>query len=386
MPTDSRTANRNYKKPSTANTVAEDFARHIDAMDAIDADVAVLYTGMAGKAETVHTHTIAQVTGLQTALDGKQNSGSTSALDDLTDVNAPAPANNQVLKRIGNIWAPGSVASSEVTGLDAAIDAKINALVAGAPAALDTLDELAAAIGDNTNYAASVTASLGNRLRVDAAQGLTAPQQAQARDNLGLGTMATQATGAFVSVSTGGTVVGVVRLAEGDNGGGLIFQNGAASNSGYIEFYKSNVRLGYFGYADAISFNLVTEQGRGLSISSPWARLNGRNIQVGVQSPQFMAASSGLVQWAHGLGVEPLNVQVYYVCTVAGNGYAVGDRILATSFANNGNSGPSMAVKKSATLVEIKFCLNALEGPRWTDGATILVGFANFQVIITATV
>jgi hypothetical protein len=54
----------------------------------------------------------------------------------------------------------------------------------GAPTALDTLDELANALGDDANFAATVTNSLANRVRVDAAQGLTSPQQAQARSNI----------------------------------------------------------------------------------------------------------------------------------------------------------------------------------------------------------
>ncbi len=54
----------------------------------------------------------------------------------------------------------------------------------GAPTALDTLDELANALGDDANFAATVTNSLANRLRVEAPQGLTAPQQAQARANI----------------------------------------------------------------------------------------------------------------------------------------------------------------------------------------------------------
>lgn len=61
-------------------------------------------------------------------------------------------------------------------------------LAASAPAALDTLDELAAALGDDPNFAASTAAALGNRVRVDAAQALTAPQQAQARANIAAGT------------------------------------------------------------------------------------------------------------------------------------------------------------------------------------------------------
>ena len=62
---------------------------------------------------------------------------------------------------------------SEVSGLQSALNAKatpaditaaINNLVNGAPAALNTLNELAAAIGDNASYAASVTSALGNKV------------------------------------------------------------------------------------------------------------------------------------------------------------------------------------------------------------------------------
>ena len=42
---------------------------------------------------------------------------------------------------------------------------QVNAILTGAPAALNTLDELAAALGDDANFAASVTTSLG--LKVD---------------------------------------------------------------------------------------------------------------------------------------------------------------------------------------------------------------------------
>lgn len=62
---------------------------------------------------------------------------------------------------------------------------KTEILGAGVPAALDTLDELAAALGDDANYAASTTTALANRVRVDAAQAFTAPQQAQGRTNIG---------------------------------------------------------------------------------------------------------------------------------------------------------------------------------------------------------
>ena len=49
--------------------------------------------------------------------------------------------------------------------------AQVNAILAGAPAALNTLDELAAALGDDANFASTVTTSLG--LKVDSLTPIT---------------------------------------------------------------------------------------------------------------------------------------------------------------------------------------------------------------------
>lgn len=71
--------------------------------------------------------------------------------------------------------------------IDQEITDAVNALVDGAPGALNTLNELAAAVDDNASFASSVTSALGNRLRVDSAQGLSSPQQLQGCQNLGVG-------------------------------------------------------------------------------------------------------------------------------------------------------------------------------------------------------
>jgi len=49
------------------------------------------------------------------------------------------------------------------TKVDSEITASLNSILAGAPAALDTLNELAAAIGDDATYAASITAALATK-------------------------------------------------------------------------------------------------------------------------------------------------------------------------------------------------------------------------------
>ena len=74
--------------------------------------------------------------------------------------------------------------SSKMT---AEISSAVAALVNGASATLDTLNELAVALGNDANFSATVTSALANRLRVDAAQTLNAAQQLQACSNLGIG-------------------------------------------------------------------------------------------------------------------------------------------------------------------------------------------------------
>ena len=60
-------------------------------------------------------------------------------------------------------------------------------LTDGASTALDTLAELAAALGNDPNYAATIATELGNRVRYDAPQTLTTAQQLQACTNIGVG-------------------------------------------------------------------------------------------------------------------------------------------------------------------------------------------------------
>ena len=71
---------------------------------------------------------------------------------------------------------------------DAIADARAalkNELTNGAGAALDTLAELANALGNDPSFAATIAGEIATRVRYDAAQALSAPQQAQARNNIG---------------------------------------------------------------------------------------------------------------------------------------------------------------------------------------------------------
>jgi hypothetical protein len=72
-----------------------------------------------------------------------------------------------------------------INKISSELAAAVAALVASAPSALNTLDELANALGDDANFATTIATALGNRVRTDtAAQGLNGTQQTNARTNI----------------------------------------------------------------------------------------------------------------------------------------------------------------------------------------------------------
>jgi hypothetical protein len=145
-------------------------------------------SGLGTKADTAHSHAISDVTGLQTALDGKAALASPA----LSGV-PTAPT------------APGGTSTTQIA-TTAFVAAAVSALIDGAPGALDTLNELAAALGDDADFATTLTNGLAEKL-AKGANLADLTDAAAARSNLGLATMAMQAA-SNVTI-TGGTLDGV---------------------------------------------------------------------------------------------------------------------------------------------------------------------------------
>ena len=82
------------------------------------------------------------------------------------------------------------------------VSTQVANLVASAPSALNTLDELAAALGDDANFASTVTTSIGTKLtKTSNLSDLS--NAATARTNLGLGTAATTNATAYATSAQG---------------------------------------------------------------------------------------------------------------------------------------------------------------------------------------
>jgi hypothetical protein len=161
-------------------------------VDAADMADAVAWTGITGKptsfTPSAHSHAIVDITGLQGALDAKSPLASPTFTGTPTTPTAASGTNTT------------QIAST------AFVQAAISTLIDGAPGALDTLNELAAALGDDANFASTVTNGLADKL-AKASNLADLTNVATARTNLGLGSMAQQASN-NVAI-TGGSIDGI---------------------------------------------------------------------------------------------------------------------------------------------------------------------------------
>lgn len=155
------------------------------------ADAAVARTALGATTVGANVFTAADAAAARTAIGaGTSNLAlGTTASTAKAGNYQPTAANISDATAVGRSVLTASNAAAARTALEvlspAEVDTRINAIVGSAPAALDTLAELADALGGDANFSATVTTALSNRVRVDSAQSFTAPQQAQARTNIG---------------------------------------------------------------------------------------------------------------------------------------------------------------------------------------------------------
>lgn len=149
---------------------------------------------------------------LRTLIDG--NAGNLAGLNTTQKANLVAAVNELKagLDALANATSINDTSTTTATTwssskINTQITSAINGVLSGAPAALDTLNELATALGNDANFAGTITTALGLRVRVDTAlQGLTGTQQSNARTNIDAasGTGVGDTTTNFVTVFEAG--------------------------------------------------------------------------------------------------------------------------------------------------------------------------------------
>ena len=85
------------------------------------------------------------------------------------------------------------------TKIKESITTAISELVNGSDSALDTLKELANALGNDANFAATLAEQMGKRVRVDESQMFTADEKLTACTNIGIGNPDTDFVAAYTT-------------------------------------------------------------------------------------------------------------------------------------------------------------------------------------------
>ncbi len=196
----------------------------------------------------------------------------------------------------------GKHASEFTTPAD--LNAAISDLVAASPGTLDTLNELAAALGDDPNFAATMTALIGTKLD-----------------------------------KSGGTIAGALIMS-----GGSVYVNasGPTGNAHYWlrdENGVSRALIYWSRTVDALRMMKYAPDGvtveAQLNIFADRAEYNGKKVLVAGEEIEpdytspivaYPAANTPLTV-AHGLSATPKQWNAYMTCITAEFGYEVGDTI-----------------------------------------------------------
>ncbi|WP_202911169.1 hypothetical protein [Ancylobacter sp. TS-1] len=313
---DDRTPVRDYPLPAQPNWLSDDVLRLREALGAVAVDVAALLEALAGKAPLIHGHGISAVTGLGDALAGKLPIDWRPALDDLTDVSVAAATNRMVLMRIGASWQAAKLLLADIEGWEDTVDGKVSAAVAGlvasAPGALDTLAELAAALGNDPNYANTIATALGYRLRFDAAQVLTGPQRAQGLTNLGI----SAAAQALLVLADAPAIFGAIKQVASDTATGVVELATPAEAAAGVDTSRAVTSA---GVAAAIAA-LTTP---GLGVGQAWsnqARSTGTAYQNATGRPIMVVVTMATI--SGGIFTLQLSVNGTAWVDVAGGGVA----------------------------------------------------------------
>lgn len=172
---------------------------------------------------TSHTHPISDVTNLQTVLDGK------------------APLASPALT--GTPTAPTASAGTNTTQVatTAFVSTALSNLIESAPSTLDTLNELAAALGDDPNFATTVTNNIGTKVSKsgDTMTGDLSISQSQASDPYFIklhNTSNAASVGIEFKDDTSGVQAGYLTFQHSD---------GASPTGGFGTTFKFNDNSGY---------------------------------------------------------------------------------------------------------------------------------------------
>jgi hypothetical protein len=236
-----------------------------------------------------HNHTIANITGLQ------------DALDEVANADSPAFT--------GTPTAPTATSGTNTTQIatTAFVTGAISDLVESAPSTLDTLNELAAALGDDPNFATTISTNLGNKVDKTSAQalGTAADVLTVSNDTItlargnGTSDSVTVNNVANATASTTATRLATSRTIalSGDVTGSASF-DGSANATITADISNSGVTAGTYGSSTAIPVVTVAADGRITAASTSSITVGDGTLTMGtsgngITGSQTFSANQG---------------------------------------------------------------------------------------------
>lgn len=266
------TTPRGYPLPSPDNIAREDATRIREAIQQIDADVTNVANSRVDATEEV-------VGSVRLATADEATAGTSTTI---------VPA----VKRVADMLL--AAINAEVTARNSAVTAQINALKGNAPAAYDTLVEIATKLtGDDTAIAGMLT-SIANRVQFDAAQSLTGGQKTQALSNIGAQPAGSyqpagnyQAALGFTPVNKAGDTINGALNVTGQLMGGDVYNNRGNGTGYYFFAGNGGIYLGWDGSGNIVSTHwLISPNGNRYATYNEVVT-NIRGVNAGTFTPGY---------------------------------------------------------------------------------------------------
>lgn len=252
-------------------------------------------------------------------------------------------ADGTTITNSGGTISVGAIAISKVTGLQTELNDKLEAadlngyatesyvttaignVIDSAPAALDTLNELAEALGDDPNFAGSITSALGDKLDASTYTAADVLAKIKTVDGAGSGLDADTLDGFpsqyfidytnFVNTPNFGALasldsVGSAQINDNSVRAAELAVSGNGSNG---QFLRSDGD-GTFTWATPADNNTTYSAGTGISLSGTTFHVN--SISVPIQAAGWSGGTFNVDLPANGLAPaigSPITVQVYEI-------------------------------------------------------------------------
>ncbi|ESZ63773.1 hypothetical protein NL532_00130 [Mesorhizobium sp. C120A] len=352
MPIDTVTANRNWQLPNGGNNLDHDVARLIAALQAADLDVANILSTLVLKAPILNAGLTGAPTAPTPAAADNSNKIATTAWARLyfADIVGAAPA---ALDTIAELAAALQNDPSVITNLTTLVGNKITGPAVAVADNIATFNGTTGKIAKDSGVAVSSLAPKAS----PALTGVpTAPTAAPGTNTTQLATTAyADAIAALKANLASPTFTGVPAAptaAPGTNTTQLATTAFAAAIAALKANLASPTFTGVPAAPTAAPGTNTTQLATTAFVASVAA---GLQLQGFYESPQQTITAGGLLTLAHGLAAKPKLCIPVLQCTTADQGYAIGDELVVNpNFSATDPSGRGLSIVPTATTLLVR--------------------------------